>query len=95
MVINIKTGELETAVKLSTQIPEFESPYGMDEYEKRMDDSAFILTAKIDDTPVGFKIGYDRFHDGSFYHRGNNQNSGIRIENLDGEKIVKCGSKKK
>ncbi len=67
MVINIKTGELETAVKLSTQIPEFESPYGMDEYEKRMDDSAFILTAKIDDTPVGFKIGYDRFHDGSFY----------------------------
>ena len=67
MVINIKTGELETAVKLSTQIPEFESPYALNEYESRLDESALILTAENDEEPVGFKVGYDRFKDGSFY----------------------------
>ncbi|MBC8345785.1 MAG: GNAT family N-acetyltransferase [Candidatus Marinimicrobia bacterium] len=39
----------------------------MDEYETRLDESALILTAEIKDRPIGFKVGYDRFSDGSFY----------------------------
>ena len=48
-------------------ISEFDSPFTMAEYEKRLDGSGLVLTAEIDGDPVGFKVGYDRFQDGSFY----------------------------
>lgn len=66
-MIIIKIGQLNDAIGISNQIPEFESPYGIDEYDNRLDAPSLILTAEMDDRPVGFKIGYDRFQNGSFY----------------------------
>ena len=65
--IKIKIDRLEDAVKLAHQIPEFDNPYDMDEYKKRLLSDHLVLTAHIENEIVGFKIGYDRFNDGSFY----------------------------
>ena len=65
--IKIKIGHLEDAVKLAHQIPEFDNPYDMDEYKKRLLSDHLVLTAHFENEIVGFKIGYDRFNDGSFY----------------------------
>ncbi len=67
MDLHIISGDIQGAIAVSNQIPEFDSPYNLDEYERRLDDSSLILTAEIDEKPVGFKVGYDRFKDGSFY----------------------------
>lgn len=67
MDLQIISGDLDGAVILSNQIPEFDTPYGMDEYERRLNESALILTAELNGSPIGFKVGYDRFKDGSFY----------------------------
>ena len=67
MDLLIISGDLEGAVGVSKEIPEFDSPYNIDEYENRLDESASILTAEFNDQPIGFKVGYDRFKDGSFY----------------------------
>ena len=67
MDLLIVSGDLEGAVGISKEIPEFDSPYNVDEYENRLDESASILTAELNDQPIGFKVGYDRFKDGSFY----------------------------
>ena len=65
--IKIKIGRLEDAVDLAHQIPEFDNPYNIDEYKKRLLSDHLVLTAHIEYEIVGFKIGYDRFNDGSFY----------------------------
>lgn len=65
--IKIKIGRLEDAVDLAHQIPEFDNPYNIDEYKKRLLSDHLVLTAHIENEIVGFKIGYDRFNDGSFY----------------------------
>ena len=65
--IKIKIGRLEDAVDLAHQIPEFDNPYNIDEYKKRLLSDHLVLTAHIENEIVGFKIGYDRFIDGSFY----------------------------
>jgi GNAT superfamily N-acetyltransferase len=54
-------------VDLSFKIPEFDQPYNIEEYKKRCDGKHLALIAKINNQPVGFKIGYDRFNDGSLY----------------------------
>ena len=66
-MISVKTGQLTDAINVSNKIPEFERPYKRDEYKKRLSGKHLILTAYINDEPVGFKVGYDRFNDGSFY----------------------------
>jgi ribosomal protein S18 acetylase RimI-like enzyme len=66
-LIIIHENQLENAIALSIQIPEFERPYEIEEYEKRLKGNHLILTAHGDETTFGFKIGYDRFSDGSFY----------------------------
>ena len=65
--IKIKIGRLEDAVDLAHQIPEFDYPYYIDEYKKRLMSDHLVLTAHFENEIVGFKIGYDRFNDGSFY----------------------------
>ena len=65
--IKIKIGCLEDAVNLAHQIPEFDNPYNIDEYKKRLLIDHLVLTAHFENEIVGFKIGYDRFNDGSFY----------------------------
>ena len=66
-MIIIKTEELQTAVDLSTQIPEFDDPYPVEVYSDRMKTGRLILTAYVNNEIAGFKVGYDRFEDGSFY----------------------------
>ena len=66
-MIQIQAGSFQECVDLSNQIPEFDSPYELDEYEKRCAGSHLSLNAFVDEKPIGFKVGYDRFKDGSFY----------------------------
>ena len=42
-------------------------PYGIEEFERRCSGIHLSLIAEIENQSVGFKIGYDRFKDGSFY----------------------------
>ncbi|SVA20794.1 uncharacterized protein METZ01_LOCUS73648 [marine metagenome] len=53
---------------VSTNIPEFDDPYEISEYSKRLNSTVhLILTAYDDHNPIAFKIGYHRHSDGSFY----------------------------
>ncbi len=67
MNLRIVSGDLKKAFNLSKKIGEFENPYSIDEYEKRLKDSSLILTGEIEEKVLGFKVGYDRYNDGSFY----------------------------
>jgi len=66
-MIHVKENRLEDAFKISTKIPEFDDPYPFDEYQRRLKVKHLILTAEIQEKPVGFKIGYERNDNGSFY----------------------------
>ena len=66
-MIHIRKGAFRECVDLSTKIPEFNSPYKIEEYKKRCAGKYLALIAEIDNKPVGFKIGYDQFKNGSFY----------------------------
>jgi len=66
-LIHIRKGAFQECVDLSSKIPEFNSPYKIDEYKKRCAGKYLALIAEIDNKPVGFKIGYDRFKNGRFY----------------------------
>jgi len=84
-MITIKENTLEDAVIISKQIAEFDIPYTIDEYQKRLQGNHLILTAYVDDLPEGFKIGYQRNGDGSFYSwmggvLGKHRNQGIAGE---------------
>jgi ribosomal protein S18 acetylase RimI-like enzyme len=66
--MQIKSGSFEDCIKLSKIIPEFDSPYEINEYKKRCCGTHHLtLIANMNKIPVGFKIGYDRYKDGSFY----------------------------
>ena len=53
---------------VSANVPEFDDPYEISEYSKRLNSTVhLILTAYDDHIPIAFKIGYDRYSDGSFY----------------------------
>jgi len=66
-LIHIREGSFQECVDLSSKIPEFDSPYKIEEYKKRCAGKYLALIAEIDNQSVGFKIGYDRLNDGSFY----------------------------
>lgn len=66
-MIHIRENQLKNAFALSKNIPEFEQPYQFEEYKKRLKVKHLILTAEIQEKPVGFKIGYERNDDSSFY----------------------------
>jgi len=66
-LIHIREGAFQECVDLSSKIPEFNSPYKIEEYKKRCAGKYLVLIAEIDNQSVGFKIGYDRFNNGSFY----------------------------
>jgi predicted GNAT superfamily acetyltransferase len=68
MPVEIEMGSIEEAVQLSMQIPEFADPHPAIEYYNRLSGKKhLILIAYEDDKPVGFKVGYDKEGDGSFY----------------------------
>ena len=57
--LQIIEGTIKQAVEISKQIPEFENPYEICEYEKRLKDKLhLILIAFWKEKPAGFKIGY-------------------------------------
>jgi predicted GNAT superfamily acetyltransferase len=65
---HIHEDKLDDAFKVSTNIPEFDDPYEISEYSKRLKGTVhLILTAYDDHIPIAFKIGYHRHSDGSFY----------------------------
>ncbi len=66
-MIHVREGTFQECVDLSSKIPEFDSPYKIEEYKKRCAGKYLALIAEIDNQSVGFKIGYDRLNDGSFY----------------------------
>ena len=65
---HIHEGKLDDAVMVSANVPEFDDPYEIPEYSKRLSSTThLILTAYDDHNPIAFKIGYQRHPDGSFY----------------------------
>lgn len=67
MKVQIKTGSIGEAVAISKNIPEFIAPPEISEYERRLAVVPhLILIARVEDRPVGFKVGYEREPDGSF-----------------------------
>ena len=68
MKIDIRTGSIAEVVALSRQIPEFDTPHGEDEYRKRLTEKRYlILIAYMENQAAGFKVGYEKESDGSFY----------------------------
>ena len=66
--ITVTQGSIEEVVSLSMQIPEFNNPHQHEEYRKRLGNvSHLIAVAWVEDTAAGFKVGYQRENDGSFY----------------------------
>ena len=65
---HIHEGKLDDAVMVSANVPEFDDPYQIPEYSKRLNSTThLILTVYDDHNPIAFKIGYHRHSDGSFY----------------------------
>ena len=65
---HIHEDKIDDAFMVSRKIPEFDEPYEISEYSKRLNSTVhLILTAYDDHNPIAFKIGYHRHSDGSFY----------------------------
>ncbi len=59
---------IEEAVRVSSTIVEFDEVYQRDYFESRYKDKQkLIIVAYVDDQPAGYIVGYDEYHDGSFY----------------------------
>lgn len=69
MHFDISEASAEDAYHLSLLIPEFDPPkYGKEEYLNRTSGvPSLILIASHQGHPVGFKVGYQRDDDSSFY----------------------------
>jgi GNAT superfamily N-acetyltransferase len=58
--INILDGNLNDAINIAQQIPEFDKLYSKEKYGNRLKDSRYlIIIASYKDKPIGFKIGYE------------------------------------
>jgi GNAT superfamily N-acetyltransferase len=68
-VITIGPGTLDEVLALYPSIPELVHPHGREEYERRFQAAPahLVLVARAGAQPVGFKVGYEREPDGSFY----------------------------
>lgn len=67
-LISVREGSIEEAVLISNNIPELIDPYSAPEYEKRLQNIPhLILIATKGQHLIGFKVGYQRENDGSFY----------------------------
>jgi GNAT superfamily N-acetyltransferase len=66
--MHIRTGTIEEIVALSGHIPELTDPYGAPVYYERLAPVPHLILLAVDaGIPVGFKVGYQREKDGSFY----------------------------
>ncbi|MBI5064674.1 GNAT family N-acetyltransferase [Candidatus Woesearchaeota archaeon] len=65
--IEVRVGTIDDVVKIHSLIPELNKPI-VDDYAKRLQGTNhLILIAYEEQTPLGFKVGYDRYKDSSFY----------------------------
>lgn len=68
MAIEIRTGSIAEAVAVSMKIPEFSNPHEAAEYQKRLSGKQHLTLIAYDGSKaIGFKVGYDKEKDGSFY----------------------------
>ena len=66
--VTIKQGSIREVVNLSMQIPELDDPHRHGEYEKRLQGIPHLIAiAYVENKAAGFKVGYQREGDGSFY----------------------------
>jgi predicted GNAT superfamily acetyltransferase len=68
--VNVVRGNVAEAFETYRRIPEFAPHTNSDRatFEQRLsDDSALVLIAADAGACIGFKVGYDRYRDGSFY----------------------------
>lgn len=66
--IIIREGSISEAVEISLQIPEFHNPHNDQIYEARLKGVPhLVLVAEVGGQLAGFKVGYEREKDGSFY----------------------------
>lgn len=66
--VAIREASIDEVVALSERIPEFIDPHGVSEYRSRLEGKpSLVLAAYHQGTAVGFKVGYQKASDGSFY----------------------------
>jgi ribosomal protein S18 acetylase RimI-like enzyme len=67
--VKIRRGTIAECIAVSQQIPEFTNGiYDEKVYQTRLFNTKYLILVALEaDTPVGFKIGYQRDNDGSFY----------------------------
>lgn len=65
--IKIRSGTIEDAVTLSHLIPELENPAVAETYRNRLEGRDHLILIAEAALPCGFKVGYDRDGDGTFY----------------------------
>ncbi len=59
--ISIKVTNFQAIFELSKKIPEFEAPYDLDVYERRLQDKFYLgLIAYWNNEAAGFKLGYEK-----------------------------------
>lgn len=58
---------LSSTLKVLNGIPEFSGKFTIEQLKDRLQKDPLVLVAYENDKPVGCKIGYDRYGDGSFY----------------------------
>lgn len=65
----IREGTIAECIEISKNIPEFSNNiYDESTYHQRLFNTQYLILVAIKEQEmVGFKIGYDRFRDGSFY----------------------------
>jgi ribosomal protein S18 acetylase RimI-like enzyme len=68
MDITIRQGSIGEVVALSRQVPELTDPYGEAVYREKLAGKPHLILVACEGLfPVGFKVGYQREADGSFY----------------------------
>ncbi|WP_341226375.1 GNAT family N-acetyltransferase [uncultured Arcticibacterium sp.] len=69
MKIKISIGNINNCIEVSDKIPEFsDKKYDITDYKRRLDKTFhLILIAYDNNEAVGFKVGYDRDKNGTFY----------------------------
>ncbi|MCO6359953.1 GNAT family N-acetyltransferase [Roseivirga pacifica] len=68
MKISIEPADMRVAIKVLSDLPEFDPMFELEYYNSKIKTTDhLILVASVDGQPVGCKLGYDRFKDGSFY----------------------------
>lgn len=67
MSISIRSGDLGDLAALAALIPELADGFDVAAARGRLQQGAIVLVAQMDGADVGFKAGYDRFQDGTFY----------------------------